>query len=90
MLGFSEAEVGSGGKVLAFARVPDTMVSRGLQANEWLAAALEPLGGRGGGKSGSAQGQAPTSAELGTAKEAAAEFVGRVLADEEAGLGVGQ
>lgn len=57
-LGISEEEPGSGGKVLAFAMVPDALVEGGLNANEWILAALDNCGGRGGGKPNNAQGQA--------------------------------
>lgn len=42
------------GKALAYAGVPDAIVSK-LKANEWVGAALAPLGGKGGGKPASAQ-----------------------------------
>lgn len=58
-MGISEEEVGSGGKVLAFAIVPDSLVESGFKANEWLKASLDPAGGRGGGRPTNAQGQAP-------------------------------
>ncbi|KAL7530472.1 hypothetical protein ACHAXR_004724 [Thalassiosira sp. AJA248-18] len=59
-MGVSEEEVGSGGKVLCFAIVPDALVKEtGLKANVWLKDVLDSVGGRGGGKPGSAQGQVP-------------------------------
>jgi len=57
-MGISEEEKGSGGKVLVFAVVPDSLIESGLKANEWVSATLEVVGGRGGGKPGNAQGQA--------------------------------
>merc|ERR1712127_1177937 len=57
-MGLSEEEVGSGGKVLCFAVVPKSLNDEGFKANEWLKETLDVCGGRGGGKPGSAQGQA--------------------------------
>jgi alanyl-tRNA synthetase len=57
----SAAEGGKGGgRVVAVATVPQggAAAGAGLKANEWVAAALAPVGGRGGGKPASAQGQA--------------------------------
>jgi alanyl-tRNA synthetase len=45
------------GKLLCVAFVPPHLTGL-LAANEWVAAALEPCGGRGGGKADAAQGQA--------------------------------
>jgi len=59
-MGISEEERGSGGKILCFAIVPDSLLkSSGLNASEWVGDVLGSVGGRGGGKPGSAQGQAP-------------------------------
>ena len=57
-MGISEEEPGSGGKLMAFAIVPDSLVEQGFKADEWVGATLEVCGGRGGGKPASAQGQA--------------------------------
>jgi alanyl-tRNA synthetase len=57
-LGLSEEEPGSGGKLMAFASVPESLVGAGLRADEWVRAALDSCGGRGGGRPGNAQGQA--------------------------------
>ena len=57
-MGISEEEPGSGGKLLAFALVPQSLVETGFRADEWIRSTLEVCGGRGGGKPGSAQGQA--------------------------------
>ncbi len=59
-MGISEEEVGSGGKVLVFAIVPDSLVDSGFKADEWVKASLEAVGGRGGGRPSNAQGQAPS------------------------------
>ena len=57
-MGLSEEEPGSGGKLMAFAVVPDSLVEIGLKADEWVRSTLEVCGGRGGGKPSNAQGQA--------------------------------
>jgi len=63
-MGLSEEEVGSGGKVMAFAVVPDNMVAAGLKADEWVRETLAVCGGRGGGNQANAQGQAPTCTDF--------------------------
>lgn len=60
-MGISEEEQGSGGKLLCFAIVPESLLkSSGLNAGDWVKDVLSTVGGRGGGKPGSAQGQAPS------------------------------
>jgi alanyl-tRNA synthetase len=71
-----------GGRVVAVANVPQDgkAGSAGLKANEWVAAALASVGGKGGGKPASAQGQA--AAEPSKAVDvvaAAAEFAAMKL-----------
>jgi hypothetical protein len=39
-LGLSEEDPGSDGKVMAFATVPEALVEAGLNADEWVCAAL--------------------------------------------------
>ncbi len=46
-----------GEKVFVACSVPEALVAGGVKANEWLAAAMAVIGGRGGGKEASAQGQ---------------------------------
>lgn len=58
-MGISEEDAGSGGKLMAFAIVPDAMIESGLKANEWIQETLAVCGGRGGGRPTNAQGQAP-------------------------------
>eukprot|EP00977_Amphora_coffeiformis_P027355 scaffold34606_cov192-Amphora_coffeaeformis.AAC.1 len=77
-LGVTEEEPGSGGKVMAFAIVPDSLTTT-LKANEWVLAALEPAGGRGGGKSGSAQGQAKECADVEAIMGAAKMFAEKAV-----------
>ena len=59
------------GKVACVASTPATGA---LQADLWLAAALAPCGGRGGGKHSFAQGSAPDAGALPAAIEAARAF----------------
>ena len=73
-LGLSEEEPGSGGKLMAFACVPDSLVSEGLKADEWVRASLSICGGRGGGKPGNAQGQAKECKDVDAVVQAAQEF----------------
>jgi alanyl-tRNA synthetase len=73
-MGLSEEEQGSGGKVMAFAVVPDSVVVTGLKADEWVRGALEVCGGRGGGKAGNAQGQAPECSDVDAVLAAAKSF----------------
>ena len=75
-LGLSEEEQGSGGKLMAFALVPDSLVEDGLKADEWVRAALESCGGRGGGKPGNAQGQAKECSDVDAVVGAANAFAG--------------
>lgn len=73
-LGVSEEVPGSGGKMSAFAIVPDSLVDTGLKADEWIRATLESCGGRGGGKPGNAQGQAQECSDVNAVIEAANSF----------------
>lgn len=73
-MGLSEEEPGSGGKIMAFALVPDSLVDAGLKADEWVRSALESCGGRGGGKPGNAQGQAPECSNVDEVFAAAKSF----------------
>ena len=73
-LGISEEEPGSGGKLLAFALVPESVVDTGLKADEWIRNTLEVCGGRGGGRPGNAQGQAPECSDVDAVIAAAETF----------------
>lgn len=66
------------GKALAWAGVPTALTSK-LSAGDWVKAALELLGGKGGGKPGQAQGQGPNVEKIGEAVEAAAKFAASKL-----------
>jgi len=79
-MGISEEEVGSGGKILCFAIVPDSVQETGLKANEWLNDVLESVGGRGGGKPGNAQGQAPNCSDIDAVIAKAESFVNDAIA----------
>ncbi len=74
-MGLSEEEEGSGGKLLAFASVPDALVESGLKADEWVRATLEVCGGRGGGRPTNAQGQAPECTNVEEVIKASETFV---------------
>jgi alanyl-tRNA synthetase len=74
-MGISEEEQGSGGKVMAFALVPDTLIESGLKADEWVQAALEVCGGRGGGRPTNAQGQASQCDDVEAVISASKKFV---------------
>ena len=77
--GLSEEEPGSGGKVLAFACVPDGLVASGFKADDWIRTALESCGGRGGGKPNSAQGQAQECSDINAVLDAANTFAESAL-----------
>lgn len=73
-LGVSEEEPGSGGKLLAFALVPDSLVNGGFKADDWIQSTLESCGGRGGGRPNNAQGQAPECGDIAPVMDAASAF----------------
>lgn len=82
-LGISEEDPGSGGKLMAFASVPESIIeSAGLKANEWVLAALKVCEGRGGGKPDNAQGQAQECSDVGAVLEAATRFAEQKVASE--------
>merc|ERR1712127_1047321 len=75
-MGVSEEEPGSGCKALCFAIVPDALMKEtGLKANVWLKQVLDSVGGRGGGKPGSAQGQVPSCDDVDAIIAKARSFV---------------
>jgi len=57
------------GRVAVMASVCDSLVNRGLKAGEWIKETTGVMGGKGGGRPGSAQG---SGTDLGKLKEAAA------------------
>mmetsp|Transcript_6180 Transcript_6180/g.14997 ORF Transcript_6180/g.14997 Transcript_6180/m.14997 type:complete len:283 (-) Transcript_6180:673-1521(-) len=81
-MGISEEEQGSGGKLLAFAVVPDSLVDAGLKADEWIRSTLEVCGGRGGGKPGNAQGQAQECSDVEAVIAASESFAeGKIIVE---------
>jgi alanyl-tRNA synthetase len=58
-------------KVAVIAQVPDAIVARGLKAGDWVRSACETMGGKGGGKPGSAQGAGAAAAKVRDAIKAA-------------------
>ena len=58
---------------MAYAGVPDQLAKR-FRAGDWVKAPLTVLGGKGGGKPTSAQGQGPNVAKLAEAMEAASQY----------------
>merc|ERR1712232_265244 len=81
-LGISEEEVGSGGKVLCFAMVPQGMIDdNGMNASDWINETLKVVGGRGGGRPVNAQGQAPqcTSEDVSLLVQAANAYASEKL-----------
>jgi alanyl-tRNA synthetase len=83
-LGLSEEEPGSGGKIMAFALVPDSAVETGLKADEWITSTMEVCGGRGGGRPGNAQGQAPECSDVDAVVAAAETFADNKVGSEVA------
>lgn len=74
-MGISEENAGSGGKLMAFALVPEAMNDGvDLKADEWIRNTLEVCGGRGGGKAGNAQGQAPECSDVDEVVSAAISY----------------
>jgi alanyl-tRNA synthetase len=69
----------SEGKVSIMAAVPPAMVKRGLSAGEWVRAAAEACGGKGGGKPDAAQGGGTDLTKVRDAIAAANSFAHRKL-----------
>lgn len=66
------------GKVLAYAGVPDGLVGK-IKANEWVSAALQVVGGKGGGKPTAAQGQGGDLSKVPEAMQVALDFAAMKL-----------
>ncbi len=62
------------GKALAMCSVPSDVKNKTNEAKNWLDICLKPLGGKGGGKKGIAQGQGPNAGALSEAMDAATAF----------------
>jgi alanyl-tRNA synthetase len=78
-MGISEEDIGSGGKLMVFAVVPDALVEAGLKADEWVRSTLEVCGGRGGGRPQNAQGQATECSDVDAVLAAAEKFASEKL-----------
>jgi alanyl-tRNA synthetase len=76
LIGVDEAD----GKLAIAAKVPDVSVKKGLKAGDWVRAAAEACGGKGGGRPDSAQGGGTEPAKLPDAIAAA-----QALASEKLG-----
>jgi len=61
-------------KIAIVAKVPDSLIKRGLKAGDWVRAASEACGGKGGGKPDSAQGGGTGAKKAGIVNDAASEF----------------
>ncbi|KAL6001807.1 hypothetical protein ACLOJK_041785 [Asimina triloba] len=61
-------------KAVVCAGVPPEIEKNGLAASKWLAAAVEPLKGKGGGKAGLAQGQGSDASRVQEAIDVATRF----------------
>ncbi len=61
-------------KIAIVAKVPDSLIKRGLKAGDWVRAASEACGGKGGGKPDSAQGGGTGASKAGLVNEAASQF----------------
>ena len=70
------------GKVMIVARVPESLIDRGLKAGDWVRAAAEACGGRGGGRPDSAQAGGKDTSRADDAVEAARSLATRVLETE--------
>jgi alanyl-tRNA synthetase len=66
-------------RVSLHAEVPESVVKRGLKAGDWVKAAAEACGGKGGGKPTQAQGGGTEPGRVGEALRAASQFAARVL-----------
>lgn len=66
------------GKGAATAQVPKSLLDK-VSANEWLKNTLDMVGGRGGGKPDSAQGQIPDGSKVDAAVAIATQYIGSKL-----------
>jgi len=69
----------SEGKVVIVANVPKGLIDRGLKAGDWVRAAAEACGGKGGGRPDSAQGGGTDPAKVGAAVDSARKFAAEKL-----------
>jgi len=75
LIGVDEGE----DKIAIVAKVPDSLIKRGLKAGDWVRAASEACGGKGGGKPDSAQGGGTGARRSGIVNDAASEFARAAL-----------
>ncbi len=68
-----------GNKIAILAVVPEALIKRGLKAGDWVKAAAEACGGKGGGKPDSAQGGGADVSKLKETLSAARTFVARAI-----------
>ena len=66
-------------RVSLIAWVPDAQIKQGLKAGDWIRAAAEACGGKGGGKPNQAQGGGTDPSKMADAAKAAAEFAARAI-----------
>jgi alanyl-tRNA synthetase len=69
-----------GNKIAILAVVPESLIKRGLKAGDWVKAAAEACGGKGGGKPDNAQGGGADVSKLKETLAAARTFVSRAIA----------
>ncbi len=69
-----------GNKIAILAVVPEALIKRGLKAGDWVKAAAEACGGKGGGKPDNAQGGGTDVSKLRDTLDAARTFAARLLA----------
>jgi alanyl-tRNA synthetase len=67
------------GKVIIAARVPDTLITRGLKAGDWVRVAAQACGGGGGGRPDAAQAGGKDPEKLPEALSAARAFAEEIL-----------
>lgn len=66
-------------KVIVSAAVPESVAAAGFTAGAWVGEVMTAVGGRGGGKDLSAQGQVPDVAKLAQVVEAANAVAAKAL-----------
>jgi alanyl-tRNA synthetase len=67
-------------KIVVVSSVPDSLVAAGFKATDWVSTTMSAVGGRGGGKDGSAQGQVADPAKAAIVIDAARQFAEKALA----------
>ena len=67
-------------KILVSISVPEAVAASGFTAGSWLSGVMEAVGGRGGGKDTSAQGQVADVTKLAAVQEAGKAIACKVFA----------